>query len=393
MESLVLFYLLVAGVALIAAAWAAGLLLVAAISQIWHSPQARQWLRWFFGLGEVARPAPKLTVSLIIPAYNEEATLRETIRSVKAQTYPLVQVIVIDDCSQDRTSQIALEENVTVLRTPGNSGSKARAQIDSDILVTIDADTLLAPDAVEKLMSAFHEKKVAAACGFVIPQRISSIWERGRFIEYLYGITVHKGSQSNFKSVLVASGCFCAFRTDLLKVYGGFPLRTMAEDMDITWQFLEAGFEVKFIAEAFCYPLDPHDYTTFRKQVERWYRSYLQNISAHRSTLWRNKRLTFFVYWYLLYGMLMPLLLLGSAMLLIWSRQGQGLVFVIALELATVTLICSVQGIRQERLTAVLGSVLPYYFVLKPVNVYLFWRSLWLEWVRRERLSWWDKGH
>lgn len=398
-ELIVLFYLMLIYFALVAAAYAMLQIVVGLILVTRRSPHVLRFLRWFLGLGEALDRAPQLKAAVVIPAYNEETTLRETIRSVKAQTYAIAQIIVVDDCSQDQTGKIAHDEGVMVLRTPENTGSKARAlnhalaQLDTDIMITVDADTRLVPDSVEKLMCAFGSEKTAGACGFVMPQKIHSLWERGRFVEYLYSLAVHKGAQSTFRTILVANGCFCAFRVDLLRKYGGFPPRTLAEDMDITWQFLEAGLEVKFVAEALCLPLDPHDYPTFKRQVERWYRSYLQNISVHRRMLWQNKRLSFFVAWYLVRGLLMPPLLMALALWILWSHEWLLIWAWLAPEFVLVAMISAVQGARKKRFVAALSGILPYYLVIRSINMYLFWRSVWLEWVRRRRLDHWDKGH
>ena len=71
---------------------------------------------------------PLAAVTAIIPAYNEAANIRATIRSIQSQTYHVTQIIVVDDCSTDGTGDIARELGATVLRPPRNTGSKAAAQ-------------------------------------------------------------------------------------------------------------------------------------------------------------------------------------------------------------------------------------------------------------------------
>ncbi len=93
-------------------------------------------------------------LTIIVPAFNEAETIADTIRSLHNQTVPPEEIIVVDDCSRDETGEIAQELDATVVRPPSNTGSKAGAQtfalpgVRTEFTVTIDADTVLAPDAL-----------------------------------------------------------------------------------------------------------------------------------------------------------------------------------------------------------------------------------------------------
>src|SRR5512140_361291 len=119
-------------------------------------------------------------ITVIVPAYNEAASIVDTIKSIQAQTVPADEIIVIDDCSSDNTGELARQCGVTVLRRPINTGSKADAQnfalahVHTPYIMAIDADTTLAPDAIEKLVGALNDPKVAAACGFVLPRHVKT---------------------------------------------------------------------------------------------------------------------------------------------------------------------------------------------------------------------------
>jgi biofilm PGA synthesis N-glycosyltransferase PgaC len=144
-------------------------------------------------------------LTVIIPAYNEAKSLADTIQSVLDQTVSVAEIVVVDDCSTDNTSQVASALGVKVLRPSKNTGSKAGAQnfallsTQTEFTMAIDADTVLAKDAIEKLMPAFDDSKVVAACGFVIPRRVTTLWERGRYIGYPCG---------TWKSILRRSAVF-----------------------------------------------------------------------------------------------------------------------------------------------------------------------------------------
>lgn len=360
-----------------------------------------RWLKWFFGFRErpkEAKPDLKPTVTTIIPAYNEAAHIASTIRSLKNQTYPIDRIVVVDDCSEDGTGALAQACDVEVIRTPQRSGTKARAQnyalplIESDLLITVDADTLLHHRALEEVVPYFSDSNVASVCGFVIPQKIETFWEKARLIQYLYYISLNKGTQDHWGVPLVSSGCFSVFNVKLLKEFGGFPNQTMAEDMDLTWRFLGAGKKVRLAPQAICYPLDPSTYQLYRAQVERWYRSFLQNIALHRWRLFKNRRLTFFIGWYLISGLLTPAYWALTPLVLVKSKIGYAAFAFLVSEFLLVGIVSLFRAWRLKKLGIALRS-LPNYWLVSPLETYLFLKSVWLEWVRRKRLVSWEKGH
>src|SRR5512135_3577789 len=87
--------------------------------------------RWWFGLKPkfaIQPPLKRYSITIVVPAYNEEASIGATIDNLKQQTVEIDEIIVVDDCSSDRTSEMSLEKGVTVVRTHENQGTKAMAQ-------------------------------------------------------------------------------------------------------------------------------------------------------------------------------------------------------------------------------------------------------------------------
>jgi biofilm PGA synthesis N-glycosyltransferase PgaC len=121
---------------------------------------------------------------------------------------------VINDCSTDATAEIARNCGAEVLTPPSNTGSKAGAQnyalgfVDSEFTMAIDGDTVLADDAIEKIRLAMDDDRVAAACGLVLPRYVNTIWERGRYVEYLLAFSFYKPIQDHYDRPLISSGCF-----------------------------------------------------------------------------------------------------------------------------------------------------------------------------------------
>jgi poly-beta-1,6-N-acetyl-D-glucosamine synthase len=340
--------------------------------------------------------APGITA--IIPAYNEATSIAETIKSLQRQTRAVDEIIVVDDFSTDDTGKIARSLGVTVLRPPRNTGSKAGAQtfalpfVHTEYCMAIDADTELAPDAVEKILQPLmDDEMVAASCGFVLPRHVRTVWERGRYIEYLFAFSFYKPIQDFFEKPLISSGCFSAYRTHVLREIGGWSNRTMAEDMDLTWTLYRRGHGVRFIAEALCYPIEPHNFHFLSKQLRRWSHGFIQNVRTH----WRHvleqpylRSILAVGLWDATIASLAYLLVLP--LLAIFVHPLFLLGYVIDLPAVAVPVI--LKGIERGELGCVLLS-LPCFLVMRLVNSVFMLRAIWSELVMGRTLLVYEKGH
>ena len=342
-----------------------------------------------------ARETRDLTV--IVPAYNEAAHIAETIRSLADQTVRPARILVVDDCSTDETGAIARNLGADVVRPEANTGSKAGAQtlaltrVDTEFCMAVDADTVLAPDAVEQIMKAMADPGVGAACGFVVPRRVRSVWERGRYVEYLFAFGFLKRVQDNYGRPMISSGCFSAYRTETLRRVGGWRDRTLAEDVDLTWTLYDAGWKVRFVPEAVCYPVEPPTFHFLRKQLRRWSHGFLQNVRLH----WRHIRHDGY--------------LASSVAVAAWDAVVASIVFLFALPLlavlvdpafllgyvidAPVVLVpVAVAAVRRREPVRALVSY-PSFLVLRVVNALFLLKAFWLEFVVRKPLVGYEKGH
>lgn len=342
-------------------------------------------------------PITNSRLTVLVPAYNEGTTLADTLRSLQAQTLLPEKVLVIDDCSTDNTAEIARSFGVTVLRPPQNTGSKAGAQnfamsfVKTEFTMAIDADTTLAPNAIELLMQALDNPKIAAACGLVLPRFVRTVWERGRYIEYLFAFSFYKPIQDYYERPLISSGCFSVYRTDILRANGCWRTRTMAEDMDLTWSFYAAHQGVRFIPEAVCYPVEPHNYAFMSKQLRRWSHGFIQNVVVH----WRHLlRIPF---------------LRAAVMISLWDAIIASLAYLVLLpclavfvsplfllgyliDAPAVAVPVLIKAAERRELGKALAS-LPSFFVLRTVNSVFLLQAIWREWVLRKRLMVYEKGH
>jgi len=332
-----------------------------------------------------------------VPAFNEAEGIGDTIRSLQAQSAPFDQIIVVDDCSSDGTGEIAGRLGATVLRPERNTGSKAGAQnfalasVRSELTMTIDADTTLAADAVEKILLALLDKAVAAACGFVVPRRVHTLWERGRYIEYLFAMTFHKQIQDFYRKPLISSGCFSVYRTGVLRDVGAWQTRTLTEDVDLTWTLYQAGWRVRFVADAVSYPREPHNYHFMATQLRRWADGFVQNVQLH----WKGLRgvpllRVLIALWFVeaAASSVVYLLLVPMMMLFLGPRYG----FIYVIDAPVVIVPVMVGAIRRREVRRALLS-LPALFVTRMVSSIFALRALWLELVIGRSLRVYEKGH
>lgn len=352
---------------------------------------------------DVARIFPStgvctVPVTVMVPAYNEGASLADTLLSVRTQTVAPHDIIVIDDCSTDDTGEVARRLGATVLRPDRNTGSKAGAQayalahVETEFVIAIDADTTLAPDAIERLMAAFDDPEVAAACGTVLPRHVRSIWERGRYVEYLFAFTFYKRVQDHFGAPLISSGCFSMYRTAALRGAGGWSTRTLAEDMDLTWTMYEQGRKVRFMPDAVCYPIEPHDFHFLGKQLRRWSHGFVQNVMLHRRGLLGIPFLRQAVavsFWDAIIASLVYLVVLPVMAIALrnpWLLVG----YVIDVPAVAVPVLAGAWQRRELRRGL---ASLPAFFVLRTVNAVFFLRAIWSELVMHRSFTTYEKGH
>jgi len=328
------------------------------------------------------------TLTFIVPAHNEEEGLPATLESLLRQTVPAEEIIVVDDGSTDRTGEVARAYGVTVLRPERNLGSKARAQnhalprCRTDLVLAVDADTVLAPDYVERIKPVFADPQVVVAAGNVQTRFTRTVWERGRSIEYLFGFHFQRPIQAGARSPVVCSGCCSAFRLDALRELGGFPERTIVEDMDATWSWQIAGLKAMYVSDAVAWAADPETLLYLRKQVWRWMAGFFQNVRLH---MWpmavRKPMLALWVTLAVLEILLAPLWWASPVLLtLVWHvSPAHAIATWLGSELLLITPPL-LYAARRRRLPVlkVLGNV-PCIYPTRAVNTYYAWKGLVIE--------------
>jgi biofilm PGA synthesis N-glycosyltransferase PgaC len=336
-------------------------------------------------------------LTAIVPAYNEAPTVAETVRSLREQTLPPDLILVVDDCSSDATGEVARAEGANVIRPSANRGSKAGAQtfalplVPTEYVMALDADTTLAPDAIERMARVFDDPEVAAASGSVIPRTVRTVWERGRYVEYMFAFSFYKRIQDHYGKPLISSGCFSLYRTDALRAAGGWSDRTLAEDMDLTWTLYQRGAKVRFVPDAVCYPVEPHDFELLRTQLRRWSHGFVQNVRLH----WRGVMgVSYLRYMISLAVWDAVIASLGYLVVVPLLAAFVSTAFLLAYVLdAPVILLPVLATAAPRREIGRAVASFPAYFPLRVTNAVMMLKAVFLEVVLRRPLRVYEKGH
>ncbi|MFA4662460.1 glycosyltransferase [Pyrococcus kukulkanii] len=264
----------------------------------------------------------------IIPAYNEEDNIQQSLDSVINQTYPPVEIIILDDHSSDNTPrkvfQLLKQYDAKLIKTriiddedlPFGSGQKRaiiRLELPKlDMIITyvrnleknvgktmnlnwavfnlvktpyfanIDGDTILEKDYAEKVLPLLLEDKVAAAYGWPLPRRIENNWQ-AKIIEYTKRVAykinhfLFKQGQDKIEFIYNLMGCAIFYNSDIFRKVPR-PNDSYAGDTSHAWELQSAGYKIRISLDGFVYTTEPTDLRKFWKQRMRWGSGPFQNL-------------------------------------------------------------------------------------------------------------------
>jgi len=304
------------------------------------------WIDLLFGpastiskFKEVAMPFPKSfpSMSVLIPAYNEEKVIAKTIEGLLITDYPgKLEIIVIDDGSKDSTLQIARRferKGVKVLHK--ENGGKATAlnfgftMSKGEIIVIVDADTITGRHSLKQIMKGFYSKTNVQAVAGNIRIRNANNWiTKCQSLEYISGIQVVRRSFDLHGAITIIPGALGAITRSAMNSVGVYHSDTIVEDFDITIKCLKNGPIAQGHTEAVAYTEAPVTISDFNKQRKRWARGNIQVIRRHVDCLTNSRYgyLQRLAFPYLVIGMfLMPaigFIAIGNAIAL--SLMGDG---------------------------------------------------------------------
>jgi peptidoglycan-N-acetylglucosamine deacetylase len=235
-------------------------------------------------------------VSVVIPAFNEEKVVCQTVRALLASKYPNFEVIVVDDGSKDGTFAVLKEsfgqDPKVRLLTKANEGkakalNEGIANASGDIIVALDADTLFLPDTLGMLVRRFSDPEVGAVAGNAKVGNRLNLHTYYQALEYITSQNMDRRALDVMNCITVVPGSVGAWRKSLVLSAGGFTSATLAEDADLTLSILEMGNKVAYEDAAVAYTEAPDTVRDFVKQRFRWMYGTLQAAWKHRRVLFR----------------------------------------------------------------------------------------------------------
>ncbi|RLI34817.1 hypothetical protein DRO55_06025 [Candidatus Bathyarchaeota archaeon] len=239
----------------------------------------------------------KPMVSVIVPAHNEEEVIERTIKSLLKQDYPNREIIVVDDGSTDRTYEIASKFAerglIKLVHRERASGKKARAvnygflYSKGDIIVTVDADTVLEPHTLSELVKPFSNPDVGAVSGNVRVMNRVNLLTRLQAYEYLMAMEMGRRFQAISGMLMIIPGALGAVRRRIAESLGLYDPDTMTEDFDITLKIHKTRMKVRFAPEAIGWTTVPESWCAWVKQRMRWTAGQLQTLIKHRNVFFR----------------------------------------------------------------------------------------------------------
>jgi peptidoglycan-N-acetylglucosamine deacetylase len=238
-----------------------------------------------------ADPDYRPEVTVVIPAFNEEASIARVVQEVLASDYRPLHVVIVDDGSTDRTSEVVRtafgdHPRVTLIRQ--ENGGKWRAintayqSIGSEVAVAVDADAVLLPDAIGRLVAHFADPKVGAVAGNVKVSNRMNLLTRLQALEYITAQNVDRRAAEVLNAMLVVPGAIGAWRAAAVRAAGLYSGDTITEDADLTVSVLRQGYRVVFEPQAISRTEAPQNLRAFLRQRLRWTYGMMQTAWKHR---------------------------------------------------------------------------------------------------------------
>jgi cellulose synthase/poly-beta-1,6-N-acetylglucosamine synthase-like glycosyltransferase len=236
------------------------------------------------------------SVAVIVPCWNEEATVAATCTSLLALSYPpdKLEIILVDDGSTDTTSAVLsrLGQHPRVRTISKENGGKHTAlnagiaATRAELIGCLDADSFVQPDALREVVRCFGDKKVAAATCAMSVHKPGNVLQHMQNAEYIFGITF-RHAISSVNGLYVTPGPFSFYRRTLIEELGGFRYGHQTEDMEMALRIQKAGYVIENAPRALVYTKVPRTLGGLLKQRTRWTSGFLRNVfGEYRDLIW-----------------------------------------------------------------------------------------------------------
>lgn len=302
-------------------------------------------------------------ISIIVPAYNEEAVIAKALQSLQNIDYPNYNILVIDDGSSDDTfliaSMVAQSSHIPIQVISQQNGGKSKALnnglriSDAPFVLCVDADSQMKPSGLRSAIHRFNDPKVVAVAGHVEvnPQQISPLATFQR-LEYQLMQRVGRNALSLLKCIPIVPGPAGLFRKESVIQIGGYDAgdKCFAEDAELSMSLLSSGGRIVSDKNLVAITQAPISLDALLRQRYRWFRGSLQAIFNNFDKLMgRGSMRSFFLFVYLvLEYIMMPIAGLSIGLFFLFDTLSAGtltplmwgLFILIALEFVGLVTVC-----------------------------------------------------
>jgi peptidoglycan-N-acetylglucosamine deacetylase len=245
------------------------------------------------------------TVTVLVPAFNEENVIEKTLLALAACDPLPERIIVLDDGSTDNTAEAARRAISSLHRQYGHTlsidlvilpnGGKANAlnagtaMATTDVIIVIDADTMVDRLLVGELALHFRDPKVGAVAGNVKVGNRRNFFAAMQTLEYVIALNLDRRAQDIARVMAVVPGAAGAFRRSALNSVGGYPPDTLVEDADLTQALLRDGWRIPYEPLAIAWTEAPQSLRDVVKQRRRWSFGTIQVVNKHKRAIMEPK--------------------------------------------------------------------------------------------------------
>jgi len=253
-------------------------------------------------------PVPKKNyeVSFVVPAYNEQATIKDTIKHIFEIDYDKIkEVIVVNDCSTDNTKE-AVESlllkypKLKLINNKKNLGNAAASQnvglkhVKTELIAVVDADSFPDKDCLKKMVGFFDDEKVGAVTCPVLVRNKNRFWEKLQSIEYI-AISFGRKLLEYVDAIYVTPGPLALYRKKALDDINGFDETNLTQDIEATWHLAYKGWKRKMSLSTYVTSEVPSKLKPWWKQRRRWNVGGLQCIKKYWPVIGRKGMLGAFI--------------------------------------------------------------------------------------------------
>ncbi|GAI03494.1 unnamed protein product, partial [marine sediment metagenome] len=271
----------------------------------------------------------------MVPVWDEEETIEETVKAIFEIDYPIKEIIVINDGSTDKTEEIVqkLQKRYSRLKliNKENTGKADSLNVgiekaEGELIAVIDADSYPSKDSFEKLVGFFEEEKVGAVTCVIVPRNAEKFFEKLQSIEYRI-IAFTRKLLGYVDAIYVVPGPLAIYRTSALKEIGGFDSKNMTEDIEIIWHLTQAGYERRMCLSTYVTTTVPNKFKRWYSQRRRWNVGGLQCIAKYKKYFLKKGMLGCFILPFFIIQLFLGILGLGIGVYLVITRFFKNYIF------------------------------------------------------------------